>query len=60
MQANEHVGQVQPGKALPDLNRAFTDAGRKARARRERREADAPREAVEAMPRMPRRYGAGF
>jgi hypothetical protein len=60
MQVNEHVGQVQPAKSAPDLKRAFTDAGRKAGARREQREADAPREAVESMPRAPRRYGAGF
>jgi hypothetical protein len=61
MQVNEHAGQVQPGRRLPDTCRPFDDTRAKPEARAKRPATEEPRRQVERVPaRWPVRYGAGF
>jgi hypothetical protein len=61
MQANEHVGQVQPATRLPDIDRVIENMPATLEVRQERTSADTPRRPHVRPPTLkPGRYGAGF
>jgi hypothetical protein len=61
MQVNEHAGQVQHGKRLPDLDRAFEETRMKPETRAKRPGTDESRRpAARPSTRKPVSYGAGF
>lgn len=61
MQVNEHAGQVQQGRRLPDTGRSFDDTRVKPEARAKRPGTEESRQPAARVPvRTPARYGAGF
>jgi hypothetical protein len=61
MQVNEHAGQAQQAKRLPDIDRAFENTLATPETRVERTSADHSRRPSMRPPApRPGRYGAGF
>jgi hypothetical protein len=61
MRVNEHAGQVQQGKRLSDIDRAFGDERAQPETRAKRLGAqESRRPAARTVVRRPPRYGAGF